>query len=116
MNIQEYRGGPFGSQTSCVGTTPVAIDLTSYAWHKVLIWSQDQNLRVAFALPGTDPTTMAAEGTDQAVGNGAIIAFNIAKGYAVPFVILSEYPLLIVATDAGTGTVKIKPVGKVEPV
>jgi hypothetical protein len=110
----EYRGGPGGAQKT-ITASPTAVDLSAYKWRKCLIWSQDANLRISFAASATSPT-LVAEGVDSLPGASNGVAYNIAKGWAVPFIITGTNPFLIVATDTGSGTVKIKPVSAVEEV
>ena len=112
MIVQEYKLLPGGAQKA-ITATPIAVDLTNLVGYKVLIYSLDQNIRFC-AQASASPTTLLADSTDTTASDSAMVAYQVAKGFAVPFEVTRAYPFIIVATDTGSGNLKVKPVAKVE--
>ncbi len=102
------REGLSGGGIIDITTTPVAVDLTLLQGYTCLFYcdSQDMNLRFSTAAtPTTLTTTATAIGTNNTVAKpvGTGVKFERRVGKA-------KY--LIVATQSGSGTLVIEPVGR----
>lgn len=105
---EDVKGLPGGAQQTSVGTTPVTIDLSVFVGRRVAVWSNDQNLLFSFSASEASGQTFAAG--DQAASLSALIADFAPKGIAVLRRVRVTAPYLVVATDASTATVRVKPV------
>lgn len=112
MQVQEYKLLPGGAQAA-ITATPVAVDLSAFIGWKVLLVCIEQNLRVCGSVSAS-PATLIADATVTAASTTGNVAYQIAKGFAVPFEITDGAPFIIAATDTGSGTLKVKPVCRVE--
>ncbi len=99
------KGCPGGAQAA-VTATAVAVDLTALVRHEVMIWSDDQDLWFCFAVDNSS-TTLVTSGAS-AASLTSLVADRVAVGTGVRRFVNPRYPVMIVKTVSGSGTLKVK--------